>query len=135
MAADKTQEDPHSDPQTYRIIGAAIEVHRVLGNGFLEAVYQEALATEFADRKIPYLRECGLSISYKARTLQCQYRADFIAYENIIIEVKAMDRITTRDDAQVLNYLKATGVERALLLNFGQTRLQHRRLIRSHARH
>jgi len=135
MTTDKTKEDERSDPQTYRIIGAAIEVHRVLGNGFLEAVYQEALATEFADRKIPYIRECGLSIGYKDRTLQCQYRADFIAYENIIIEVKALDRITTHDDAQVLNYLKATGLERALLLNFGQTRLQYRRLIRSHSHH
>lgn len=120
------------DPETYRIIGAAIEVHRTLGTGFLEPVYQQALALEFGEREIPFVREYGLDIEYKGRILDCRYRADFICFERVIVELKAINHLTTQDDAQVLNYLRATRFNRALILNFGQTRLQHRRLVRSH---
>lgn len=123
------------DPETYQIIGAAMEVHSILGTGFLEAVYQEALAAEFAERQIPALRECPLDIAYKDRLLKCQYRADFVCFNRVIVEVKAIQHLTAHHDAQALNYMKATEFDRALLLNFGQTRLQHRRLVRSADRH
>jgi GxxExxY protein len=117
------------DPQTYAIIGAAMEVHTQLGNGFLEAIYQEALAMEFALRNIPFTREVGLSVSYKDNPLACKYQADFICYGEIIVELKAISALSGVDDAQVINYLKATGLKRGLLLNFGASSLQHKRLV------
>ncbi|KEZ76444.1 GxxExxY protein [Salinisphaera hydrothermalis] len=132
MTTDKTTD---RDPQTYQVIGAAMEVHGILGTGFLEPVYQEALAREFGDRDITFTREPALPIAYKGKTLECRYRADFICYDEIIVETKAIDRLSTIEEAQVLNYLKATGLERALLINFGQTRLQYKRLVRSRLNH
>ena len=117
------------DPQTYAIIGAAMEVHRILGCGFLEAVYQEALTKEFLLRGIPFRREIELPISYKGSLLAVKYKPDFICYDTIIVELKALDRLGGREKAQVINYLKATGMERGLLLNFGTTRLEYERLI------
>ena len=118
------------DPQTYAIIGAAMEVHRVLGQGFLEAVYQEALAIELASRQIPCRREVPLEVRYKGQVLSTAYRADFVCYEEIIVEVKALERLSGREIAQVLNYLKATGFQRGLLINFGAPSLQVKRLVR-----
>ena len=118
------------DPQTYAIIGAAMEVHRVLGRGFLEAVYQEALAIELASRKVPCRREVPLEVRYKGQVLSTAYRADFLCYEEIIVEVKALERLTGREIAQLLNYLKATGFRRGLLVNFGAPSLQVKRVIR-----
>ncbi|MHB0937247.1 MAG: GxxExxY protein [Armatimonadota bacterium] len=115
------------DPQTYAIIGAAIEVHKTLGAGFLEAVYQEALAIELQRRGIPFKREVSLPIFYKGTTLSCAYRADFVCFEDIVLEL-AEDALTSTDQAQVLNYLKATGFERGLLLNFGAPSLERKRL-------
>ena len=117
------------DPQTYAIIGAAMEVHRILGCGFLEAVYQEALTKEFLLRAIPFRREIELPISYKGNLLAVKYKPDFICYDTIIVELKALDRLSGKEKAQVINYLKATGMERGLLLNFGTTRLEYERLI------
>jgi len=116
------------DPQTYAIIGAAIEVHKTLGSGFLEAVYQETLAVEFHRQGIPFKREVLLPVRYKGTALSCAYRADFVCFEDIVLELKAQSVLTKTDQAQVLNYLKATGFERGLLLNFGGESLERKRL-------
>ncbi len=119
------------DPETHAIIGAAMEVHCQLGHGFLENVYQEALMLEFEQRGIPALRELPLEISYKGMSLKCTYKADFICYDQIIVELKALQNIGGAEESQVINYLKASGIEKALLLNFGVPSLQYRRLIMS----
>ena len=117
------------DPQTYAIIGAAMEVHNQLGHGFLGAVYQEALAKELALRKIPFAREVDLSITYKGEPLAYKFRADFICFGEVIVEIKALSTLSGTEDAQVINYLKATGLKRALLINFGASSLKHKRLV------
>ncbi|HUW30953.1 MAG TPA: GxxExxY protein [Planctomycetota bacterium] len=112
------------DPRTYAIIGAAMEVYNTLGCGFLEAVYQEALAVELTARGIPFRREVGLPVSYKGQVLDTAYRADFICFDSLIVEIKALDRIGGIEHAQVLNYLKATGLEVGLVINFGEQSLK-----------
>ena len=123
-----------TDLQTYAIIGAAMEVHREPGMGFLEAVYQHALAAEFSARSIPFASEVELPVYYKGERLNCSYRADFVCYNDVIVELKALKAITGVEEAQVLNYLKATGLGRGLLLNFGCPRLEFKRHIFSHLR-
>jgi GxxExxY protein len=108
-----------------------MEVHRELGCGFLEAVYQEALAQELAARGVPHRREVDLPVFYKGQRLACYYRADFVCFEFVIVELKAVSAVTSAHEAQVINYLKATGLEVGLLLNFGAESLQYKRLIRS----
>jgi GxxExxY protein len=122
-------DDNKRDPQTYAIIGAALEVHRVLGCGFLEAVYQEALAKEFILRGIPFKREEELTIDYKGEPLNAKYKADFICYDDIIVELKAVDQLSGKEKAQVINYLKASSHRRGLLLNFGAARLERERIV------
>ena len=117
------------DPQTYAIIGAAMEIHRQLGHGFLEAVYQEAAVIEFPLRQIPFEREVSLPIRYKNILLSMHYRADFVCYSEIIVEFKALSRLSNVEEAQLLNYLKATGLKRGLLINFGASSLQYKRLV------
>lgn len=117
------------DAQTGAILGAAVEVHRCLGRGFLEAVYQEALARELYERRIPFRREADLPICYKGQVLACGYRADFVCYDSIIVELKALEAVGKVEMAQVLNYLKATGLTRALLLNFGASVLDYKRIV------
>ena len=117
------------DPETYVVIGAAMEVHAGLGPGFLEAVYQEALAIEFAERGIPYQREVQLPIVYKGQTLTARYRVDFICYSNVLVELKALNAMGGTEESILLNYLKATGHERGLLLNFGAPSLQVKRMV------
>jgi len=114
-------EDPQRDPETYAIIGAAMAVHRELGHGFLEAVYQEALEIEFKERNIPYQREVLLPVYYRTHKLNTHYKSDFICYDSIIVELKALSEIRSKDEAQIINYLKATNNQRAILLNFGAT--------------
>ena len=106
-----------------------MEVHRTLGEGFLEAVYQEALEREFVAKGIACNREVNLPIYYKGDLLHCHYRADFICYESVIVETKASSQLTTVDEAQVINYMKASGYHRALLINFGTHSLQYKRLV------
>src|ERR1043165_5402129 len=118
-----------TDKQTYQIIGAAMEVHRRLGREFLEAVYHEALAIEFVICDIPFEREVLCPITYRDKRLSCPYRADFICFGEIIVELKALDKISGIEESQVINYLKATGLKRALILNFGADRLEWRRLV------
>lgn len=117
------------DPQTYAIIGAAMEVHRVLGHGFLEGVYQEAMEIELASRGIPFDPQVKLPVIYKGVPLETFYKPDFICFGCVIVELKALDAITGVEESQLLNYLKATGHERGLLLNFGTPSLQYKRMI------
>ena len=115
--------------ECYRIIGACMEVHSELGSGFLEAVYQEALVREFNKREIPYVYESRLDVYYKGEKLNKHYYADFVCFDQIIIEIKAMEGLTDEHLAQVLNYLKATGFRIGLLINFGTSKLQYKRII------
>jgi GxxExxY protein len=117
------------DPQTHAVIGAAMEVHRQLAPGFLEAVCQEAMTLELADRGITFQREVELPVHYKGRRLPCRYRADFVCYESVIVELKALQAVTGIEEAQLLDYLKATRLERGLLLNFGRSSLEFNRFV------
>jgi len=125
----KCRPSPEKDPQTYAIIGAAMEVHRHLGHGFLEAVYREALRVELGTQGIPFHAEVRLPITFKGRLLSTSYRADLICYDQVLVELKALQTVGGAEEAQVLNYLKASGLSRALLLNFGAPSLEFRRLI------
>jgi len=98
-----------SDPRTYAIIGAAMEVHRQLGCGFLEPVYQEALAIELVNQTIPFQREQKFPINYTGCALETYYRPDFICFDSVIVELKALGRLTSIEESQVINYLKVTG--------------------------
>jgi len=115
--------------ESYKIIGACIEVHNELGPGFLEAVYQEALEIELKNQDIPYCREKELRLLYKGIKLNKSYYADFVVYDKIILELKALDALSTVHESQVLNYLKATGFKLGILVNFGQQKLQYKRLV------
>jgi len=104
-------------------------VHGELGHGFLEAVYAEALEREFIDRAIPFQKEVRLPVMYRGRPLTSSYRADFICFSSVLVELKAIQRLSGIEEAQVINYLKASGLNRAILLNFGTPRLQYQRLV------
>lgn len=111
------------------MLGAAVEVHRQLGEGFLERVYQRALSLELRERGIPHKCEVSVPILYKGHELDCNYRADMICFDGLLVELKSQSDLTEVDEAQVINYLRATQFERALLLNFGKARLQVKRPI------
>ena len=123
------EEDSRRDPETYAIIGAAMDVHRELGHGFLERVYQEALAIELNAREIPFEMEVSIPIRYKDSKLDTVYRADFLCYGAIVLELKALSELVDAHLEQVIHYLKATGLSRALLLNFGTTKLEYKRVV------
>lgn len=111
------------------IIGAAMEVHKTLGCGFLEKVYQEALELELKSRCIPTEREKLINITYKGVILDQPYKADFVCYNDIILELKAVSKLEEVHRAQVLNYLKASGYQVGYLINFGETSLRFERFI------
>jgi GxxExxY protein len=105
--------------EVFRIQGAIFEVSREMGTGFLEAVYQECLALEFAGRAIPFKALPPLGLSYKGVLLRQTYRPDFVCFDSIIIELKVVRELAPEHRAQVINYLKATGMRLGLLVNFG----------------
>jgi GxxExxY protein len=115
--------------ECYEIIGCCMEVHKELGSGFLEAVYQEALEYELLRKKMLFDREVKLSISYKGHELEKKYYADFICFDEVIVELKAVNMLTSIHYSQVLNYLKATGKQIGLLVNFGGKSLEYKRVI------
>src|SRR5690242_6229215 len=117
------------DPTTYAILGAAFQVHRELGSGFLEAVYQEALAREFSLQNMQFQREVPLPICYKGECLRTIYRADFVCFDSVVLEIKAKTELGEFEKAQIIHYLKATGLKKGLLLNFGCRSLEYRRFV------
>ena len=126
MNADNSKQ---RDPETYAIIGAAMDVQNELGSGFLEAVCQDALEIEFRRRGIDFLREYNIPVTYKGAQLGTPYRADFLCFGLIIVELKAINTLSKKEDAQVIHYLNATGFNRALLLNFASSSLEYKRLV------
>ena len=114
--------------ETYNIIGAAMEVHKQLGCGFTEKVYQDALERELQLRGIPYQREVRMQVTYKGETLNSEFVPDFVCYGHIIVELKAVQEIENLHRAQAINYTKVAGFETALLINFGAESLEYERL-------
>jgi GxxExxY protein len=105
--------------ETYAIRGAIFEVYREMGSGFLEPVYQECLAKEFDRRSLPYSAQQELRLTYKGELSNQTYKADFVCFGKIIVELKAVSAIISEHEAQLMNYLKATGMRLGLLVNFG----------------
>ena len=115
--------------ETYKIIGCAMKVHSELGSGFLEAVYQEALSIMLKKEKIPYEKEKLLEIEFLGQILDKKYIADFVCFDEIIIETKAVKELSNVHTSQVLNYLKATDKKIGLLINFGAESLDYKRVV------
>jgi len=116
--------------ESYKIIGACFEVYKEKGNGFLEAVYQECLALEFTEQSIPFTEKPRLRLDYKGRELQQTYEPDFLCFDKIIVEIKAVKQLADEHRAQAINYLKATGKQLGLLVNFGHyPKLEHERFV------
>lgn len=113
---------------TGEIIGSAVEVHSSLGTGFLESVYEEALAIEFDIRNVPYERQRAINVLYKERQAK-QFICDVLVAENVLVEIKAVSQLTRVEHAQLMNYLKATGIRVGLLINFGERSLKYKRFI------
>ena len=106
-----------------------MEVHRELGCGYLECVYHDSLAIELEARGIPHQREVELPVGYKAHRVGSVFRVDFVCFDSVLIEIKALASITTRDESQLINYLKASGFKTGLLLNFGSVSLECKRRV------
>lgn len=119
------------EQETYQIIGAALEVSNNLGCGFLESVYQEALAIELRRKEVPFIEQAEIEIQYKGISLEKIFRVDFLCFETIIVEIKAIQNLSKREEAQLLNYLKAAKSEIGLILNFGSRKLTWKRMINS----
>lgn len=117
------------DTQTYEITGAAMHVHNALGTGFLESVYQEALEIEFQVRGIPFKQEKPLPIAYRGKDLKTCFKADFLCFGYVIVELKALQQLSGTETSQVINYLKAPQLQKGLLINFGTEKLQYKRLV------
>jgi GxxExxY protein len=121
------------ETETYNIIGASMAVHKALGSGFLESVYQEALEKEFIARNIPYKRQQKLKVYYNSEPLDKYFKADFICYEKIIVEIKAATFIHNDNHRQTTNYLNAVSMPVGILINFGEPSLKWKRFINSKA--
>jgi GxxExxY protein len=119
------------DERTYKIIGAALEVHKELGCGFLEAVYQEALGREFGIRKMPFKSQPTVEILYKGKPLAKTYQPNFVCFDEVIVEIKAITSLSGIEEAQLINYLKAAKLKVGLLINFGSRSLEHKRFVYS----
>ena len=117
------------ETETYKFIGACMTVHKVLGAGFLESVYQEALEKEFVKQGIPFVRHQKLNVIFNNEQLKKYFVADFVCYDKIVTELKAVSFLRNDDTRQLLNYLKATSMEVGLLVNFGQKSLVWKRMI------
>jgi GxxExxY protein len=117
----------YKDEETYAVIGSAMAVHRELGPGFLESAYGDALEIELSNRRIPFEREKLIHIYYKGVPIKTQYQADFVCYDNLIVELKTVDQILDIHRAQLIHYLKATGIKKGLLVNFKSNSLQYER--------
>jgi len=119
-----------NETATYNILGACFHVYKTMGCGFLEAVYQECLEIEFKHRDIPFKAHPKLDLSYRGCTLKQEYIPDFIVYDEIILELKALSHLTNEHQAQLLNYLNATGLKVGLLMNFGHhPRAEYKRMV------
>ncbi len=114
---------------TGKIIGAAMEVHRILGCGFLEGVYQEALELELRQQEVPFTPQQELGVRYKGQPLKQKYKPDLMVDQKVIVEIKALARLSSIEEAQVINYLKATGWRVGLVINFGARSLERKRLV------
>ena len=117
--------------ESYEIIGAAMEVHSIIGCGFTEVIYQEALEKEFILREIPYSREKVYYVTYKEQVLSKYFRPDFVCYDSVIVELKALPELTDEHVSQVMNYLKASGIKLGILINFGKDSLEYKRILRN----
>ena len=117
--------------ESYAIVGACMKVHRALGPGFLEAVYEEVVEKEFIVQNIPYRRQVKLDLYYEGVQLKKYYRADFVCYDSIIVELKAVTQIPSVFYAQLQNYLKCTNMELGMLINFGTPSLTYKRIVNS----
>lgn len=115
--------------ESYKIIGACMEVHRELGFGFKEIIYKDALEIEFEALEIPYQREKLYKIEYKGKILPRRYPADFLVYDSIILEVKAMPMIINNFVLQTRNYLKASGIRLGIIANFGESSFKSKRIV------
>jgi len=116
--------------EVYAVVGAAIEVHKEMGHGFLEQVYQEAMEIEMGLRAIPFESQPPLRIFYKKRPLKKEYVADFLCFGSLVVELKALDALSTKEEGQVLNYLKVTGLKVGVLITFGRPgRLKWKRFV------
>ncbi len=121
--------------ESYRIVGSCLAVFNKLGSGFLESVYQEALEIQFKQDKISFEKEKRLHIRFDDVQLDKFFKADYVCFESIIVELKATPFIHKNDLAQVLNYLRATGMRLGILVNFGEKSLTYKRILNSHSSH
>ncbi len=118
--------------ETYSIIGAAMEVHRILGQGFLESVYQEAIQIELLRKRIPFEAQSKIEVFYNEQLLSKYFIADLFCYQAIIVEIKAVSQIMPEHEAQLINYLKATKTKLGILINFGTESLEYKRYLNTY---
>lgn len=116
--------------EVYSIVGAAMEVYNELGYGFLEAIYQEAMEIELSNRNIPFQSQKSLRVYYKRKVLNKTYIADLLCYNTVLVELKALEKLTGKEESQIINYLKATGIKVGVVINFGsKNKLEWKRFV------